>query len=102
MMLTLNAITDRDIGRAIDELLLNATKLAVSGYADIAHRALGLLQEDGPWRLPAHGAARDSYQYMLPLVCGLAGRDCPAVGDRPAMSAQEVKDWVAEWASALC
>lgn len=100
-MLTLDALRDRDVGRAIDELLVNATKLAVSGHADIAHRALGLLLEDGPWRLPAHGAARDSYQYMLPLVCGLASRDCPAIGDRPAMSAQEVQDWAAEWASTV-
>ncbi|MCU0756694.1 MAG: DUF4253 domain-containing protein [Xanthomonadales bacterium] len=100
-MLTLDALRDRDAGRAIDELLVNATKLAVSGYADLAHRALGLLREDGPWRLPAHGSARDSYQYLLPLVCGLAGRDCPAIGDRPAMSAQEVQDWAAEWASTV-
>jgi hypothetical protein len=92
-MLRFDFITDSDMDLAIGELLDNVVKLTLSGHADIAHRALCDLGEDGPWRLPRFGSLRNRYEGLLHEVCYLAGVGSPATSDTPAMSVAELREW---------
>ncbi|MBB6563877.1 hypothetical protein HNP48_006603 [Acidovorax soli] len=82
---------------ALDELLANARLAAVAGHAGEALAALRLLlQPQGAWRLPAHGALVTQVQRLLSLVALLAGQGCPAVGEQQAMDAAPLSDWAGE------
>ncbi len=87
---------------ALDELLANARLAAVAGHAGEALAALHLLlQPQGAWRLPAHGALVTQVQRLLPLVALLAGQGCPAVGEQQAMDAAPLAEWAGEQAGQL-
>ena len=86
--LTTEHLQDQRLDRALDELLANVRRAAVAGHAREALVALGwLLQREGAWRLPAHGALVTEAQRLWPLVALLAGQGCPAVGEQQAMDA---------------
>lgn len=100
--LTTEHLQDRRLDRALDELLANARRAAVAGHAREALVALGLLlQPEGAWRLPAHGALVTEAQRLWPLVALLAGQGCPAVGEQPAMDAVQLAEWAEEQAGQL-
>lgn len=85
---------DRRLDSALDELVANARLAAVAGHAGEALAALHLLlQPQGAWRLPAHGALVTQVQRLLPLLAWLAGQGCPAVGEQQAMDAAPTADW---------
>lgn len=93
---------DRRLDSALDELLANARLAAVAGHAGEAQAALHLLlQPQGAWRLPAHGALVTQVQRLLPAVALLAGRGCPAVGEQQAMDAAPLADWAGGQAGQL-
>ncbi len=100
--LTTEHLQDRRLDRALDELLANARRAAVAGHAREALVALGLLlQPEGAWRLPAHGALVTEAQRLWPLVALLAGQGCPAVGEQQAMDAVQLAEWAEEQAGQL-
>ncbi len=100
--LTTRHLNDQRLDSALDELLANARLAAVAGHASEALAALGLLlQREGAWRLPAHGALVTQVQWLLPLVALLAGQGCPAVGEQEAMDCNELADWAAPQAEQL-
>jgi Domain of unknown function (DUF4253) len=92
-MLTTAAVNDDKLDHALGELMANAQLVALAGLADVAHDALALLLQPGPWRLPAHGALVHQLQRLLPPVCLMAGQACPAVGEQAAMSPGQLADW---------
>ena len=97
--LTTEHLQDQRLDRALDELLANVRRAAVAGHAREALVALGwLLQREGAWRLPAHGALVTEVQRLWPLVALLAGQGCPAVGEQPAMDAVQLAEWADEQA----
>lgn len=101
-ILTTEHLQDRSLDRALDELLANARRAAVAGHAREALVALGLLlQPEGAWRLPAHGALVTEAQRLWPLVALLAGQGCPAVGEQQAMDAVQLAEWAEEQAGQL-
>lgn len=92
--LTTQHLHDRRLDSALEELLANARLAAVAGHASEALAALGLLlQREGAWRLPAHGALVAQVQRLLPAVALLAGQGCPAVGEQEAMDCAQLVDW---------
>lgn len=95
-MLRCQAITGPDLDRAVEELLANAATLAAAGFADIALRALALLRENGPWRLPRHGQMRHRYEGLLRPISLLAEVDCPATTDSGPMSTRSLRRWAAD------
>lgn len=92
-MLTTDFVHHKNLDRAAEELMANATRLALAGLADEAHEALVLLMSDGPWRLPARGHAVQKLSRLLPVVSMLASADCPAVGEETAIVAEQWGDW---------
>lgn len=87
---------------ALEELLASARQAAVAGHASEALAALHLLlQREGAWRLPAHGALVTQVQRLLPLVALLAGQGCLAVGEQEAMDPAQLADWAGEQAGQL-
>ena len=87
---------------ALDELLASARLAAVAGRAGEALAALRLLlQPQGAWRLPAHGALVTQVQRLVPLVAWLAGQGCPAVGEQEAMDPVQLAGWAGEQAGQL-
>ena len=97
--LTIEHLQDQRLDRALDELLANVRRAAVAGHAREALVALGwLLQREGAWRLPAHGALVTEVQRLWPLVALLAGQGCPAVGEQQAMDAVQLAEWADEQA----
>lgn len=100
--LTTQHLHDRHLDSALDELLANARLAAVAGHASEALAALGLLlQPQGAWRLPAHGALVTQVQRLLPLVALLAGKACPAVGEQEAMDTAQLAGWAGEQSGQL-
>lgn len=92
-LLTTQHLHEQRLDSALDELLANARLAAVAGHASEALAALGLLlQREGAWRLPAHGALVTQVQRLLPLVALLAGQGCPAVGEQEAMDTAQLAD----------
>lgn len=98
-MLRIDAITDPNFDRAVEQLLSNAAALAAAGLPDIAVRALALLREDGPWRLPRHGTVRHRYERLLKPACLLAEVDCPATTEDGPMSPRALRRWAASQAN---
>lgn len=102
IQLTTLHLNNQRLDSALDELLANARLAAVAGHASEALAALGLLlQREGAWRLPAHGALVTQVQRLLPLVALLAGQGCPAVGDQDAMDCAQLADWAGQQAGQL-
>lgn len=102
IQLTTLHLNNQRLDSALDELLANARQAAVAGHASEALAALGLLlQREGAWRLPAHGARVTQVQRLLPLVALLAGQGCPAVGDQEAMDCAQLADWAGQQAGQL-
>jgi len=101
-LLTTQHLHEQRLDSALDELLANARLAAVAGHASEALAALGLLlQREGAWRLPAHGALVTQVQRLLPLVALLAGQGCPAVGEQDAMDCAQLADWAGQQAGQL-
>lgn len=92
-MLAAAALHDRNIDRAIAELMQNARLLTAAGFPSDAYRALELLLEPGVWRLPARGALVHHLQRLLAPVALLADMPCPSVGDQPAISLEQLSTW---------
>lgn len=100
--LTTRHLNDQRLDSALDELLANARLAAVAGHASEALAALGLLlQREGAWRLPAHGALVAQLQRLLPAVALLAGQGCPAVGEQEAMDCDPLADWAGQQSGQL-
>ena len=100
--LTTRHLNDQRLDSALDELLANARLAAVAGHAPEALAALGLLlQREGAWHLPAHGALVMQGQKLLPQVALLAGKGCPAVGEQEAMDTAQMADWAGQQAGQL-
>lgn len=91
-MLTTAALHDDDLDRAAAELIDNACLLGLAGFAGTACEALALLLRPGAWRLPVHGTLAQQLQRLLPTMCLLAGRDCPAIGQQPAASLEALRE----------
>lgn len=100
-MLTTDALNDADLDRAAGELMANAERLALAGFAPQAHDALMRLLQPGPWRLPAHGRLVQRLERTLPAVSLLAQRQCPAVGDGPAIDVADLEPWAETQSDAL-
>lgn len=92
-MLKTLAIQDLDLDRAIGELMTSAERASVAGFAREAFQALTALLDEGPWRMPAHGAIMHRLQRLLPDVAFLADQACPAVGDQAAISRARQPEW---------
>lgn len=95
--LTTRHVQARRIDNALSELLTNARRVVLAGHAPQALEALTLLlQPDGVWRLPAHGALVTQAQGLLPVAALLAEQGCPAVGEQEAMASPQLDDWAME------
>jgi len=99
-MLTTRAIQDASLDRAIGEVLTNAERACVAGFAPEAFQALTTLLAGGAWRLPAHGAIVYRLQRLLPDVALLADEAAPAVGAQAAISRAQQPDWCLREAAA--
>jgi hypothetical protein len=89
-------VLDADIAYAADEALTNAWRMYLAGYATEAVEVAQALRGPGPWQISQHGALFRRLTTLLPQLCWGSGRDCPADGDAPARTMQELQGWAQE------
>lgn len=92
-----NQLHHRTIARAAQQAIENAERLLVMGYGQVALETLSLLLEDGPWRVPDHGAVVQRLQSVLPVLCWVNQTPCPAIGDNPSYDVDALATWARQW-----
>jgi hypothetical protein len=92
-VLTTAYITDPDLNKAANELLTNAERLVVAGRFSDARLVLDMLSTPGAWMLRKHGNVVQKLQRIAAAVSYLCDIGCPAIGQAPAKSREEIAAW---------